>query len=593
MKFWKKDESPHDEVVQEFPADSDTEVSAKVGGIGDIEAITTTWSKRGLWIAWASISLLSVAMALDNQTLTVYTNYATASFQQQSLLSTVQIVNGVLNVVTRPPVAKIADVIGRFEGFLFSIVFLTIGFIMLAKSPNIETYFAAQIFYTIGQIGIQFMIQVFAADTSDMAHRAIFIILPNVWYLFVPWCSAPLTTAVLNNSTWRWGLGMWAIIVPVCSIPLLVTLYVNKRKSRKMRVQKRKVDWKEIVLQLDLGGSLLLAAGLALFFIAIPLADTDEKWKEARTIVMVIIGGICLILFPFYEWKVPKYPIMSMHVFKNLDISKSFVFILLYYLAFYIYNPYFFSWLMVVFNLSNSAATNVSVVSTVSSTAAGVIGAILMKFTKNVKWFIVSGTGFAMIGIGLIYKFRDPTSTVGELVAAQLIDGVGSGLLVSPNQVLVQAYCKHEEVAQTTALYLSFLALGQVIGDAVSGSVYRRRYPENLRQNVPSFNETQITTVVNDMTTAIAYPLGTSIRDGIIKSFNSVMRVLLIPPLVFFAIMFLLGLTFRDINLEKYSTNVKGEVFGKSKEEVEAENRIDEENQNATNSHNSTQRTDF
>lgn len=51
----------------------------------------------------------------------------------------------------------------RFEAFTVSIFLITLGFILEATSNNIGAFAAAQIFYVAGQVGIQFMQQIFAA----------------------------------------------------------------------------------------------------------------------------------------------------------------------------------------------------------------------------------------------------------------------------------------------------------------------------------------------------------------------------------------------------------------------------------------------
>lgn len=51
----------------------------------------------------------------------------------------------------------------RFEAFTVSILLITLGFILEATSTNIGAFAAAQIFYVAGQVGIQFMQQIFAA----------------------------------------------------------------------------------------------------------------------------------------------------------------------------------------------------------------------------------------------------------------------------------------------------------------------------------------------------------------------------------------------------------------------------------------------
>lgn len=514
------------------------------------------WTKTELYIAWLSIFLLSNTMALSNQTLTVYANYATSSFNRQSLLSTIQVVSGILNVVTRPVIAKIADVIGRFEGFVLSFFLLSISFAVMAVSPNIEVYFLSQILFTVGQLGVQFMIQVFAADTTNLVYRAIFVVLPNVAYIFVPWLAGPLTSAVLETSTWRWGLAMWAAILPISAVPLLLVLLYKKIQIKRSVATHRgtytRLQPRRILGQLDLIGSSILTIGLSFVFIGIPLAsDENVGWTRPHVLAMLIIGTFCLLIFPLYERKIPTSPLISMDMFKKVEITKTFVLVILYCLAFYIYNPYFFSWLIVVFNMSNTAASNVSVVYAVTATLGAMACAVLIRYAKRLKWFLVSGTIIGLIGVSLIYHYRTLGSKIWQLVFGQLVDGVGSGFITGPAQVLVQSHSDESEVAQTTAVFLSSLALGQVIGDALSGAVYRGQYAKFLREQFPHGNDSWIFSVVNDMREPLKYPIGSVVRSRIIEAFNEVMRILLIPPLVLFGILVIFGLTFKEVRLDK------------------------------------------
>lgn len=161
---------------------SDTASIEKTAGVSKIEGVTLAWSAKGLWIAWAGIMLLAVAISLDSQTIYSFQPYATSTFGAHSLLATIGTVQNIMYAVTKPPVAKIADVFGyglllslaemqeltnipysRFEAFTVSIFLITLGFILEATSNNIGAFAAAQIFYVAGQVGIQFMQQIFAA----------------------------------------------------------------------------------------------------------------------------------------------------------------------------------------------------------------------------------------------------------------------------------------------------------------------------------------------------------------------------------------------------------------------------------------------
>jgi hypothetical protein len=74
---------------------------------------------------------------------------------------------------------------------------------MQASSKNVSIYAASLVFYVIGQVGIAFMQQLFAADTTSMANRALFQTLLLAPTLFTTWAAAPIINA-LAPKHWRW-----------------------------------------------------------------------------------------------------------------------------------------------------------------------------------------------------------------------------------------------------------------------------------------------------------------------------------------------------------------------------------------------------
>lgn len=73
------------------------------------------------------------------------TPYATSDFQNHSLLPTINIVSGAITSALYIPVAKLVDVWGRAEGWMFMVGLSTVGLVMMAASRNIETYCAADV----------------------------------------------------------------------------------------------------------------------------------------------------------------------------------------------------------------------------------------------------------------------------------------------------------------------------------------------------------------------------------------------------------------------------------------------------------------
>lgn len=94
---------------------------------------------------------MAFTVSLEQQTVLSLSVFATSSFKRHSLISTVYVVQGVVNAVIKAPMAKIANVSGRLEAFSFSIILYVIRYIQMAISLN------TQIFYSAGSTGLQIL----------------------------------------------------------------------------------------------------------------------------------------------------------------------------------------------------------------------------------------------------------------------------------------------------------------------------------------------------------------------------------------------------------------------------------------------------
>lgn len=205
---------------------------------------------------------------------------------------------------------KIADVFGRLESFCITIFFYTIGYIQQAASHNVQTFASAQIFWAAGFNGLQILQQIFVADTTDLLNRALFSTLFDVPFLWTTWAGPEVGAAILRTTIWRWGYGIWAIILPICFIPLAVSLYMNQRRAKKMGLHVPSPFRGHTIFQvlknlwfdLDTFGLLLLAAGISLVLLPLTLAPgASNGWRNASMIAMLVIGVVCLLVFPFWE----------------------------------------------------------------------------------------------------------------------------------------------------------------------------------------------------------------------------------------------------------------------------------------------------
>lgn len=159
---------------------------------------------------------------------------------------------------------------------------------------------------------------------------------------------------------------------------------------------------------------------------------------------MLVIGGICFITFIIYELRVAKFPILSLHLARSQTVAAGCLTEALFFCSGAVWNAYFFSFLVVVNNLSPAAATNIVISSGVSTAVCGMTVAFLIKKTGRPKWVVVAGTSIKLIGGGLMIRYARADATLVQILFAQLVQGGSSGLISVVAQTTVQAVARRQ-----------------------------------------------------------------------------------------------------------------------------------------------------
>ncbi|KAI1431421.1 siderophore iron transporter mirC [Xylaria sp. CBS 124048] len=547
-------------------------------GVKAMEAISMTWSTWGLIAAYVSIFLMAFATSLEGQVTYSVVALATSSFSSHSLIATVYVVQGVVNAVIKPPMAKIADVFGRLEAFTLCIILYVLGYIQMAASANVQTFAAAQIFYSAGSTGVQILQQVFIADTSNMPNRALFSSLPDTPFLVTTWIGSIIGSAIVASSTWRWAYGIWAIILPVVFLPLALTLFLNGRRAKRLALLPEKRKFVEgglvsvvakIWKSLDIGGIVLLSASFALILIPLTLAkSTPGGWHSATIIALIVVGGVLLVIFPLWESskKLAPHPLIPLELLKSRTFCAGCAIGFFYFMVFYLsVQPYFYSYLLVVQQQSIVSAGHITQTFSFASTVTSVVVSLLIKYTRHYKYFVMFGSLIYLLGVGLMIRYRTMDASVGSLVGTQIAVGIGGGMLNVPAQLGVQASANHQQVAAATAVFLTLIEIGGAVGAAISGAVWTQLVPSKLSEYLPADMASEAHTIFGDVTVAsnyTMYPPGSDARMAINRSYQETMQVLLTIAIVFCAPMVLLSFFMKNYKLDAVDQGVKGKVIG-------------------------------
>lgn len=408
----------------------------------------------------------------------------------------------------------------------------------------------------------------------------------------------------MNNSTWRWGIGMWAIIFPVLTIPLFYSLISAERRAYKAGLLDDVPSpykhifsgrlWKDFFFQADIIGLFFLAATIALILVPLTLAGgITSSWHSARIITPLVVGGaVAFPCFIIWEAKFAPHPLMPFRVFKKLAVICGFGIALMLNTAWYTQGDYLFTTLQVAFGKDIKTSTYVTNVYSFVSTVVGLSLGLTVRYVRRLKPFVVVGSLLFILAFGLLIRYRGGHSMAdfAGLVGAEVVLGIAGGFIPYTTQASLQAEVKHERTATITSLFYSAYNIGSGIGNTIAGAIWTNTMPTHLQANLESAgiaNATGIATeVYGDPFTWIASnPLGTPQREAVDAAYREVQRFLTIAGISISCLIFLfsLGLSNHYLTDKQSLDNAEGESVHSTESdhsdtptEVDADARVGE-----------------
>ncbi|THV73534.1 ferrioxamine B transporter [Aureobasidium pullulans] len=522
-------------------------------GVARIEAINAHLTSFDRWFLGIGVFLIAYAYGLDGTIRYTYQSTALSDIGQHSLLSTVNIVRTVIAAAAQPTAAKIADVFGRVELVYASIFFYILGTIIEAAAHNVSAFAAGAIFYQIGYTIVTLLVEVIVADITSLRSRLAWSYIPALPFLINTWVSGDIASAVLKDTTWRWGIGMWAIIYPICAIPLIVALFIASGRAKKAGALanyqspfKRNGFSNTLVAlfwQLDVIGIILMIAMFALILVPFTIAGgVKDTWGTAHVIAPLVIG-ICVIpCFVFYERQAP-HPLVPFHLLKDRSVWAALGVAWMLNFIWYMQGGFLYTVIVVAFDQSVKSATRITSLYSFVSVLTGVCLGLLIRFgiplpgrryrVPYLKPFIVFGTLMFMIAFGILLRFRGglSQSSYAGVIAAEVVLGFAGGLFPYPTQTLIQAATQHEHLALVTGLYLAIYNIGSAFGSTVSGALWSQVLPSELERNLAAVTNNATVAIYaysNPLFFILDYPVGTPERDAVITSYRHIQRLLCI-----------------------------------------------------------------
>ncbi|KAK2841627.1 hypothetical protein FQN49_006070 [Arthroderma sp. PD_2] len=559
-------EKDRDAAVEGRDEGVDAEAQA---GVQNVEAIATVWSKTTLIVAYVFIWIVYFIVLMMQGVVAALNPFVTSAFQHHSLTPTVGILSSVIGGVCNLTVAKILDVFGRPQGYAMSLFISTVGLVMMAATNSVETYAAAQVFWTVGSNALLYSINIFVADTSSLRNRGLMTALTASPNIVTIWLGGPISEAFLERPGWPWCFGAFSIIVPVLCLPLFGLLVLNYFKAKKQGVivakKRTRAPWQSFLFycrEFDAVGLLLLTTGLALFLLPFNLYTYQPLgWRSPLILCLLVFGLVFMFVFALWEkfFAPIKFIPYSLLLDRNM-VGACFLGTVLF-ISFFCWNSFFSSFLQVVNGLSVTKASYVVQIYGLGGSLFGIAAGIAIRYTGRFKALTLYGAiPIYTLFMGLMIYFREPDVNIGYIIMCQIFISFAGGVIIITPQIAAMSAASHQHIAVVLAILSMFSSIGGAVGLTVAGAIWQSIFPAKLAEYLPLEEQENLLNIYGMLEVQLGYPVGSPTRIAIQRAYASAQSQMLTAGTAIWVVGFVAVAFWRDTNV-KNMKQVKGQVI--------------------------------
>ncbi|KIM99776.1 hypothetical protein OIDMADRAFT_125578 [Oidiodendron maius Zn] len=423
-----------------------------------------------LWLAFMTISVLGLMVALDGSSISVALPVITPSLNGTAIEAFWTGTSFLLCcTVFQPSFGSLSNIFGRRPLILTALIFFLVGAIVAGISTNFLHMLVGRSIQGIGGGGVIALSEIIVTDLVPLRLRGQYFGIVGSM-ASVGAVTGPLLGGGFSDKvSWRW---IFYINFPFIGIGIiLVILFLNLHftpTSLKSKLQR-----------IDYVGTFLFVGSSTSFLIPVTWGGVIYAWDSVQTLVPLLIGAVGFIVFILYEKHFATDPMIPMSIFKTQTAVVNYVGTFVHGLALWCclyYLPLYFEAVKGYSPVIAGVALFPNVLSVVPG---GITAGILITYFGYYRWALWSGWIFCTLGMGLLCLIESNTSIAGWIFL-MISSGLGLGILFPSIVFAIQASATPSEVAMAVAMCSFFRSFGQAIGIAIGGSIFQNRMYANL-----------------------------------------------------------------------------------------------------------------
>ncbi|KAK5999257.1 Efflux pump dotC [Cladobotryum mycophilum] len=388
--------------------------------------------------------------------------------------------------IVLPITAKLGDVFGRKNMFLFFTVIFALGSALCGWSKSMKMLIGSRIVQGLGAGGIYGLVNVILTDLVDLQDVGKYLSLTAAIWAIAD-VAGPLLGGVFSQyATWRWCFWLNLIIAPISFIIVVFVLKLPRGP---------KVSVSTVLASYDYIGTLLMSGGTAALVLGLSWGGNAFEWHDSR-VIGTLVGGFAMLVV-FFVWEnFAKDPLIFPSMIKSRTIlaivGAEFMYGMSLLGCMY-YVPQFFQ---LVFGDSATLA-GVGLLPMMLGLGIGNPAAAWVTSKYGVTLInAIVGACLEILATGLMTRW-DASTGRAEAVILLIILGIGQGAVMSALLLSAQVAVVPAQIGIVTGLVIFIQTVGDIFGITIFATLYVNKL-SSLLQHVGLTTE-QISTVLTDV----------------------------------------------------------------------------------------------
>lgn len=365
--------------------------------------------------------------------------------------------------------------------FVASMALFEVGSLICAVAKNSVTLIVGRAIAGVGAAGISSGSYTILAFSVRPEKRAAMTGAIGASFAVASVAGPLIGGAFTEKSTWRWCF--W-VNLPIGGLAAGLVILFFKAPPQS---QVKNASWKEIMLQMDFSGILLLLGAILCFLLALQWGGSAKSWKNADVIGTLIGFGLLIVLFCVNEVMLKDKAMIPPRLMKHTTVlfssAYTFFFCGSFYLLLY-YLPIYFQ------SAKGSSAANSGVrmlplvlgnglFATLSGVILGMIGYYMPLLTV--------ASVLTTVASGLLYTL-DLNSGPNKWIGYQAMAGIGIGLGIQVPMMASQAAVEVQDLSTVSALILFFQCIGGAIFVQAAQAAFSNKLVQEVHRHLPDLS---------------------------------------------------------------------------------------------------------